>query len=158
MEKKEAAEYLGVSTRTLERFATAGKLTKGRARKKTRPVVVYDKKELAALKKELESSRPSEVFGRPNTPKPQDAIGFRLDPFYVKKLTEIGKQSGMSPSEYARRLVIRSLEGQTQSGTADELTALRKSLADMFFLVLVSKLDATEAEATEIVKKITGGV
>ena len=158
MEKKEAAEYLGVSTRTLERLATAGKLTKGRARKKTRPVVVYDKKELAALKKVLESSRPSEVFGRPNTLKPLDAIGFRLDPFYVKKLTEIGKQSGMSPSEYARRLVIRSLEGQTQSGTADELTALRKSLADMFYLVLVSKLDATEAEAKEIVKKITVGI
>ena len=63
----------------------------------------------------------------------------------------------MSPSEYARRLVIRSLEGQTQSGTADELSALRKSLADMFYLVLVSKLDATEAEATDIVKKLTGG-
>lgn len=157
MEKKEAAEFLGVSTRTLERLATAGKLTKGRARKKTRPVVVYDKKELAALKKELESSRPSEVFGRPNAPKPQDAIGFRLDPFYVKKLTELGKQHGMSPSEYARRLVIRSLEGQTQSGTADELSALRKSLGDMFYLVLVSKLDATEAEAAAIVKKLTGG-
>jgi len=158
MEKKEAAEFLGVSTRTLERFATAGKLTKGRARKKTRPVVVYDKKELAALKKELESSRPSEVFGRPNTPKPQDAIGFRLDPFYVKQLTEIGQQSGMSPSEYARRLVIRSLEGQAPSDASNEVTALRKSLADMFFLVLVSKLDATEAEATEIVKQITGGI
>ena len=158
MDKRQAANFLGVSTRTIERLVASGKLVQKRQKGKTRPVGVFAEADLKRVKNELDKARPEEVFGRPNTPKPQDAIGFRLDPFYVKKLTEIGKQSGMSPSEYARRLVIRSLEGQIQSGTADELTALRKSLADMFFLVLVSKLDATEAEATEIVKKITGGI
>ena len=152
MEKKEAAEYLGVSTRTLERLATAGKLTKGRARKKTRPIVVYDKTELAALKKELESSRPSEVFGRPNTPKPQDAIGFRLDPFYVQALSDLGKAGGMSASEYARVLVIRGIEEDPSERFTKEIRAIRENLSEMFYLILISKLGASEDEANTIVK------
>jgi len=154
MEKQEAAEYLGVSVRTLERLAASGRLTKGRAKGKTSPLVVFDKSELEKLKKELEEARPSEVFGRPNTPKPTDAIGFRLDPYYVKQLEEAGQKHGLSPGEYARRLVIRGLEGQTFEG---DLKALNKNLSDMFYLVLVSGLHVSEAEADEIVRTISGG-
>src|ERR1019366_2670942 len=108
MEKEQAAEFLGVSIRTLERLASAGKLTKGRARKKTRPIVVFDKGELERLKSELQSARPAEVFGRPNTPKPKDAIGFRLDPFYVTRLEEEGAKTGMSAGDYARQKIGRA--------------------------------------------------
>lgn len=151
MDKEQAADYLGVSVRTLERFAAAGKLTKGRAKGKTRPVVIFDKKEVERLKKELQSARPVEVFGRPNTPRPKDAIGFRLDPFYIKKLEEEGAKRDLGAAEYARRLVVRGLE------VGDELGALRKSLGSMFYLILVSKLGASEAEAEEIVRNIEGG-
>ena len=156
MEKKDAAEYLGVSTRTLERLTASGRLKKGRALRKTRPVSVYDDEELKRLKAELESGRPLEVFGRPNTPKPKDAIGFRLDPFYIKLLTEEGEKVGLSSSEYARRLVIRGLEEPSSEKVFSEVEALRQSLSEMFFLLLVSKLGATDAEANEIVKSLAG--
>jgi hypothetical protein len=157
MEKQEAATFLGVSVRTLERLSATGKLTKGRALKKTRPVVVYDQKELERLKKELESARPVEVFGRPNTPKPTDAIGFRLDPFYIKRLIEEGEKHGFSAAEYARRLVIRGIEMPVKEGASADVAALRQALTDMFYLILVSKLGASEAEASEIVRSLSGG-
>jgi hypothetical protein len=119
-------------------------------------VAVYDDKDLERLKSELESSRPSEVFGRPNTPKPKDAIGFRLDPFYIKLLTQEGEKVGMSPSEFARRLVIQGLEEPSSEKVFTEVETLRKSLSEMFFLLLVSKLGATDAEADEIVKSLAG--
>jgi hypothetical protein len=154
MEKREAAEFLGVSMRTLERIAASGKLKQGKALKKTRPVVVYDEGELAKLKEELQATRPAEVFRRLNTPKPADAIGFRLDPFYIKRLTEEGEKNGMSAGEYARRLVIRGLEGQ---GSDQDFKTLRSNLADMFYIILVSKMGVSEAEANEVIKSLAGG-
>lgn len=154
MEKSQAAEFLGVSVRTLERFAASGRLTKGRALKKTRPVVVYDMAELERLREELNEARPTEVFRRLNTPKPRDAIGFRLDPFYIKKLEEEGARIGMSAGEVARRMVIRSIE---QIDSKDGVEALRKNLSDMFYLVLVNRLGASESEATQIVATLEKG-
>jgi len=154
MEKREAAEFLGVSVRTLERIVASGKLKQGKALKKTRPVVVYDEGELAKLKEELQATRPAEVFRRLNTPKPADAIGFRLDPFYIKRLTEEGEKTGMSAGEYARRLVIRGLEGQ---GSDQDFKTLRSNLADMFYIILVSKMGVSEADANEVIKSLAGG-
>lgn len=158
MEKTAAAEFLGVSTRTLERLSKAGRLTAGRARKKTRPVVVYDQQELERLKVELQAGRPAEVFRRLNTEKPRDAIGFRLDPFYVQRLTEAGEKEGLSASEFARRLVIRGVEDQAAGRMTEEISALRNALTEMFYLVLVTKLGASETEATEIVRSISPAV
>lgn len=157
MEKKEAAEFLGVSVRTIERLAADGKLTKGRARKKTRPVVVFDKQELERLKAHIHTARPEEVFRRLNTPKPQDAIGFRLDPSYVKRLAAEGEKLGMSPSEYARKLVVRGLEDDGADRVSRELRGLRQNLTDMFYLVLTTKLGASDDEAAEIVRTLAAG-
>jgi hypothetical protein len=55
MNKKEAAEYLAISARSLERYTTARRLSVTYAKGKTRPVAVYDADELAALKSELET-------------------------------------------------------------------------------------------------------
>lgn len=153
--KKEAAQFLDVSTRTLERLTAAGRLTKGRGKSKTRPLVVFDDTELQSLKTEFEAGRPAKVFRRLNTfDKPKDAVGFRLDPYYVKRLEEEGLKHGLSGSEYARRLVIRGLEIQTAEG---DLATLRKNLSEMFFVLLVSRLGATEDEANEIVRTLSGG-
>ena len=148
MNKEQAAEFLGVSIRTLERLVASGRLKAGRALKKTRPVVVFEKADVEALKTELDDVRPAEVFRRLNTEKKKAAIGFRLDPFYIKKLEEEGAKSGLSSGEYARRLVIRGLD------TTNEIQALKGSLAHMFFLILVTKMGATEEEADEIVKSL----
>ena len=136
--------------RTLERLVASGKLKKGRGKGKTRPVVIFDKGDVERLKEELQSTRPDEVFRRLNTPRPKDAIGFRLDPFYVRRLEEEGAKRDMSPADFARRLVVRGLE------VGDELASLRKSLGSMFYLILVSKLGASETEAEEIVRNIEG--
>lgn len=154
MEKKEAAEFLGVSVRTLDRLAV-GNLTKGRARKKTRPVVVFDENELIALKEKL--NRTDVSLKEKSVVKPQDAIGFRLDPSYVKRLIDEGEKVGMSPGEFARRLVIRGLEDDSTERFAKELKAFRQNLTDMFFLILISKLGASEEEAAKILKTLSEG-
>lgn len=56
MNKKEAADYLGVSTRAIERYTQKGKLSVKYEGGKTRPVAIYDSSELDKLKEELETT------------------------------------------------------------------------------------------------------
>jgi excisionase family DNA binding protein len=53
MNKKEAAEYLSISARSLERYTKARRLSVTYEKGKTRPVATYDDDELAAFKDEL---------------------------------------------------------------------------------------------------------
>jgi len=55
MNKQEAATFLGVSVRTLERLTQQGRVGAGYERGRTRPVPVYDRAELERVKPELES-------------------------------------------------------------------------------------------------------
>ena len=51
--KQEAAEFLGVTVRTLERYTQEGKIGGRYEKGKTRSVLVYDESELHAFKTEL---------------------------------------------------------------------------------------------------------
>ena len=51
--KQEAAEYLGVNVRTLERYTQEGRVGGRYERGKTRSVLVYDEAELQTFKTEL---------------------------------------------------------------------------------------------------------
>ncbi len=53
MNKKEAAEYLSISARSLERYTKARRLSVTYEKGKTRPVATYDDDELARFKEEL---------------------------------------------------------------------------------------------------------
>ncbi|MEO0683601.1 MAG: helix-turn-helix domain-containing protein [Cyanobacteria bacterium J06633_8] len=53
MNKKQAAEYLGVSVRALERYVQQGKLTVRYEKGKTRPTANFDQTELETFKEEL---------------------------------------------------------------------------------------------------------
>lgn len=55
MNKKEAADYLGVSTRAVERYTSQGKLSVKYEKGKTRPIATYNSDELEKLKQELET-------------------------------------------------------------------------------------------------------
>ena len=55
MNKKEAADYLGVSTRAIERYTKQGKLSVKYEKGKTRSIAVYDQEQLDKLKAELET-------------------------------------------------------------------------------------------------------
>ncbi len=52
--KQAAADYLGVSSRAVERYTQQGKLSVQYEPGKTRPVAIYDEQELKTLKAELE--------------------------------------------------------------------------------------------------------
>ncbi len=53
MNKQEAAEFLGVSVRAIERYMQQNKISARYERGKTRSVAVYDEEELRAFKDEL---------------------------------------------------------------------------------------------------------
>ena len=53
MNKQEAAEYLGVSVRALERYVQQGRIGGHYEKGKTRPTLVFDAAELEAFKTEL---------------------------------------------------------------------------------------------------------
>lgn len=153
MRKEDAAEFLGVSTRTVERLAAEGRLRFKREKGKTKPIVVFDERDLERIKKERQEARPPEVFGRPNTVKPLASIGFRLDPLYVKMLAEKAKSKGVSASEMARHLVIQGLEESRFERIRDEFLAMRDDFGDFYFALLVTKFGMTEATANEFVKE-----
>jgi excisionase family DNA binding protein len=55
MNKQEAATFLGVSMRTLERLTQQGRISARYERGRTRPVPMYDREELERAKPEIES-------------------------------------------------------------------------------------------------------
>jgi len=67
MNKEEAANFLGVSVRTLQRYTAQGRIAANYKPGKTNKEAVYDEKELARFKRELETAtypvRPSVTLG-----------------------------------------------------------------------------------------------
>lgn len=55
--KKEAATYLGISTRQLENYARSGRLSVRKEKGKTGDIAIFDDEELRRLKTELDSKR-----------------------------------------------------------------------------------------------------
>jgi len=161
MERTAAAEFLGVSVSTLDRFASQGRLTRGRARRKTRPVTIFDEVELARLKAEIAQSGKALRASLPEPPKAQDAVGFRLDPYYVNRLKEEGAANGMSAGEYARKLVIQGLEtsrpelpATDSAKAARELAALKPILLDAIKSQEPGMKKRTEGLQKEIVAEV----
>lgn len=57
MNKKEAAAYLGISTRQLENYARQGRLSVRKEKGRTGDIAIYDDEELSRLKTELDAKR-----------------------------------------------------------------------------------------------------
>jgi excisionase family DNA binding protein len=57
MNKKEAAAYLGISTRQMENYARQGRLSVRKEKGKTGDIAIFDDEELRQLKTELEAKR-----------------------------------------------------------------------------------------------------
>ena len=151
VDRKQAASFLGVSLRTLDRLAASGRLTKGTAHRKTRPCVVFKDDELHDLKVELDSGHP--VWqALPRSPdEPKDTIAFRIDVHYMRVLKSKGQVLGMSPGEFARSLVIRSLEEDQAHLCRHEVRRMREALGATFYALLTMKLGTAPAEARRIV-------
>ena len=150
MKRKEAAEYLGVSLRTLDRIAATGRLTKGLESGKSRPFVVFRVEELESVRAELASDTQI-VWQKPKSESIlRDTVAFRLDPSYFAQLQAQAKESDLSVGEFARRLVIRALESDSLDVEL-EVRQIREALAAIFYAILTLKLGSTPAEARKII-------
>lgn len=165
MDKKEAAQFLGVSVRTLERYTKQGKIPARYERGRTRSVVSYDPESLQHLREEREEklqqeklqTRAAIPFGEGT--EPTDIVSFRLDPFYRKRLAEEGASEGMSAGEWARRLVVRALEEFQAAEIAElhrGLQALREELARSVAALLCAAGQETPERALQWVKDNLG--
>jgi hypothetical protein len=127
MTKREAAEYLGVSIRSLERYTKNGQLSCRYVPGKIGPRPVYDEPDLAAYKIRLQARKKRESV-RVDSPEAMRTIGFRLAPEYIDRLTDEAAKHSMSPRAYARQLLVGALEDFRYSELLAELEALREDL------------------------------
>lgn len=150
MDRRQAAEFLGVSLRTLDRLVSKGRLSKGKALLKTRPIVVFRQEELTALKEELGKQKASASQFCGVFP-PKETVAFRIDPHYLGRLTSQAKPLGLSPGEYARQLVIQALEKEPSEKFSHEVRRLREALAAVFYALLTTRLGSSPTEARRLV-------
>ena len=143
MTTSEAAKFLGVTPRTLQRYTKEGRLGARQEKGKTRPVTVYDEAEVMALKGKLESSPYAKRTQ--NVSLSTDTITIRLDEHYLTRLADEGTKRGYSAGQYARQLIIQGLEDRHQ----EALERLRKDVANATYATLAygGKLTPEESEA-----------
>lgn len=151
MSKKDAAAFLEVSPRALERYTQQGRLSVRHERGKTRPVPVYDDAELTQFREELNRQRTRRAVPQSES---MEGVGFRLDAFYRQQLETRGAAEGLSAGEYARRLVVRALEDPAGESVTRDLAALREEMtklrADMASSLEMILLNLTAAKPEEI--------
>ncbi len=118
--KQEAADYLGVSTRAIEGYASKGRLSVTYTKGKRGQIALFDDAELEALKKELEQpSYPQ----RPTIQSPEQPRTQALVPFGVSTLVPSSNAQPESIlSEYRRfvpvadKLLLKLNEAQSLTG------------------------------------------
>ena len=81
LNKQQAAEFLGVNVRTLERYTQEGKIGSRYEKGKTRSVVVYDEEELRAFKaaQETKTYKPSVDHTSTNPDRDEAALSKRVE-------------------------------------------------------------------------------
>jgi len=154
MNKREAAEYLGVSIRSLERYTEKKLLPchyeEGRIDK--RPV--YDTPDLETFKQGRDARKKRQAV-EAVSPDALKRIGFRLDSHYIERLTDEGAKHNMSAGEYARRLLIGAMEDFRHQEVLAHIELLRQDLDSLrgdiaqtieaFLLHVVDQADREEA-------------
>lgn len=92
MNKQEAADYLGVSIRALERYVQQGRISVTYEKGKTRPTAHFEPTELEAFKAELEQPTIKPAFeSRQIATEPQSDIGkLRHHPGEIARFDEVG--------------------------------------------------------------------
>jgi hypothetical protein len=149
MREDKAALFVGVSTRTLYRLRKAGRLAYRELKGTARPVIDYDQEDLELLKAELDQRRTkSRKPGKPPDTSPR--ITFGLPDREHGELIQEAAQYGMSPGEYARRLVRERLESRLRAETADLQREVKQVRTDL------NRLRAEVAGAIEAVLEYVG--
>ena len=120
MNKSEAAEYLGISARSLERYTAQKKLSPALKKGKTRPVLYYDESDLERLKTELQAAleTPPQTSS-PNSDRPPNALAV-----LAKNPAELAVEHRQTSSDGIGELGVFSPEQlQVLAGLAGAITA-----------------------------------
>ena len=160
--KEEAAQYLGVSVRTIERYAHEGKLIPLYERGKTRSIATFALYNINALKVELEGLSATHLSGlsweaqdenaasnplRPNntdeaqgggaeeTESAAPMIGVRLPAHYRDQLLRRAELENVPVSAMTRQMIIDLMEGnapRARKGGAEDVSATVARLENAF--------------------------
>lgn len=58
-------------------------------------------------------------------------VSFRLDEHYLERLKSVAAKYGMSPGDYARRIVLDSLENTENRKVLDELRSMKHGISEL---------------------------
>ena len=147
MNKKEAAKFLGVSVRALERYVQQGRISVRYEKGKTRPTANFDSGELETFKTELNqpSYKPAVQSGQNTSNSKSRQIATDLQPETDKALVYPGDASGDALGAYPRSTtvgdigdisVIDKLAGIIEGLLAKTETQPKVSIGDKLLLTL----------------------
>jgi excisionase family DNA binding protein len=130
MNKKEAAEYLNVSTRAIERYTAQGKLTPTYEKGRTGPAPLYDQAQLDELKRQMdEATDVTRSAGKLDKGDKRDKAdndgalvlrsGSRAD--LAAFIAVIDKARGQSIADLAAKPLLTRDEAQRLTGLSREL-------------------------------------
>lgn len=154
MNKKEAAQYLNLSTRALERAVERGKVHVTYKKDRYGRVAVYDRSEIRRYKSQIENpppqrrsdNPPEPVF--PNTPHPVIPVtvpGGSNELIFGRVVSLMDDSANVSPSvPVAEKLTLTLAEAAALSGLPEEF--LGQSIRD-------KKLRSFELDGTERIKR-----
>jgi excisionase family DNA binding protein len=119
MTKQQVADHLGVTIRSVEAYASKGKLTPAKAKGTRGDITVYDEKEVEALKQEREQiqyvPRPETALATAGSTG-QAGIAKRRDLADFIKLIESARAAAPSFSDLAAKPLLKLEEAQTLTG------------------------------------------
>lgn len=133
MNKKEAAEYLNVSTRAIERYTAQGKLTPTYEKGRTGPAPVYDQAQLDELKRQMdEAAAATHSAVKPDKSDKRDKAdngdkdgalvlrsGSRAD--LAAFIAALDRARGQSITDIAAKPLLTRAEAQRYTGLSREL-------------------------------------
>lgn len=138
LSKQEAATFLEISIRSIERYTRQGR---------SKPTPMYRQDDLETFKAQIKEKQRSVAV---QTSHPAPVVAFRLPQHYFNLLREEGERHALSAGEYARTLLIDALEGGERLGLQEDIALLRCAVeilgADLATGVLALLLHAGRVE------------
>ncbi|MCC7495883.1 MAG: helix-turn-helix domain-containing protein [Fimbriimonadaceae bacterium] len=128
--KAEAAEFLGISVRTLERYTRSKRIPATFDQGKRHARLLYAEADLEALRTELAAEK-AVRFPEARSVTAMQRIGFRLEPVDLKRLTQLAAREHVSPGEYGRHLVISALHDTSATELKGALSDIQLRLREL---------------------------
>jgi excisionase family DNA binding protein len=147
MNKKEAAAYLGVSTRTLEGHAAKGDLSVRYVKGKTGDVADFDESELRKLRAQIESKRATRPAVSRDTPEsPED------EPRSLARLSDV------RPSEFVAAMAAALDRARERNHIAPQINVGEKIMLSLDDAAALSSLSVNHLREAIRAGKLKGRI